>query len=200
MVLIQIYHFLIYTEKIKWPVLPDNTPALKRKNRQNFMSINIEEYYTKYGPMVLRRCRSILKDEDLALDAMQDVFVKILSRSDSLKGDYPSSLLYRIATNVCLNILRDSRNRAESVGDDFLFYIADSHDDYDRVIAENILDSIFRNEKPSTREMAVMLYLDRMTLEQVADATGLSVSGVRKRMRTLKENAGALMEDYDEII
>lgn len=164
------------------------------------MSINVEEYYTKYGPMVLRRCRSILKDEERALDAMQDVFVKVLSRSDELTGDYPSSLLYRIATNICLNIIRDEKNRSESVNDDFLFYIADTRDSSDRFIAEDVLDSIFRNEQPSTREMAVMLYLDKMTLDQVAEATGLSVSGVRKRMRTLKEKAVALREDYHEII
>jgi len=159
------------------------------------MSINVEEYYTKYGPMVLRRCRSMLKDEDRALDAMQDVFIKVLSRSEELSGDYPSSLLYRIATNICLNMLRDEKTRAESVNDDFLYYIADSHDEHDRFFADNMLESIFRDEKKSTREIAVMLYLDRMTLEQVADATGLSVSGVRKRMRTLKEKAGALREE-----
>jgi RNA polymerase sigma-70 factor (ECF subfamily) len=165
-----------------------------RGSRQKFMSINVEEYYTKYGPMVLRRCRSILRDEDRALDAMQYVFIKVLSRREDLTGDYPSSLLYRIATNICLNMLRDEKTRAESANDELLYYIADSHDEYDRLFAENMLDSIFMNEKESTREIAVMLYLDRMTLEQVADATGLSVSGVRKRMRTLKEKAGALRE------
>jgi RNA polymerase sigma-70 factor (ECF subfamily) len=69
-------------------------------------NIDIEEYYKKYCPMVLRRCRWLLKDEDKALDAMQDVFVLLLRNRDRLKGNYPSSLLYRIATNVCLNIIR----------------------------------------------------------------------------------------------
>ncbi len=57
------------------------------------MAIDIESFYRKYGPMVLRRCRSILKDEESALDAMQDVFVKILKKEKELTGDSPSSLL-----------------------------------------------------------------------------------------------------------
>jgi len=65
--------------------------------------MNVEMLYQKYGAMVLRRCRRLLREEDHALDAMQDVFVRVLQRQDSLKATYPSSLLYRIATNVCLN-------------------------------------------------------------------------------------------------
>jgi DNA-directed RNA polymerase specialized sigma24 family protein len=42
--------------------------------------INVEALYRKYAPMVLRRCRSILRDEDAAQDAMQDVFVQLLRR------------------------------------------------------------------------------------------------------------------------
>jgi len=71
--------------------------------------MNVETLYRTYGPMVLRRCRRLLRDEDRALDAMQDVFVRVLKNQDRLKATYPSSLLYRIATNVCLNHIRDQR-------------------------------------------------------------------------------------------
>ncbi len=57
----------------------------------------------QYGPMVLRRCRQLLRDEDEALDATQDVFVRVIERRRALDARYASSLLYRIATNVCLN-------------------------------------------------------------------------------------------------
>ena len=49
-----------------------------------------------------------------------------------------------------------------------------------------VLDDIFGRERASTRTMAVMHYVDGMTLEEVAGHVGLSVSGVRKRLRTLK--------------
>jgi RNA polymerase sigma-70 factor, ECF subfamily len=34
----------------------------------------------RYGPMVLRRCRRLLRREDEALDACQDVFVLVIER------------------------------------------------------------------------------------------------------------------------
>src|SRR5262245_65593016 len=61
--------------------------------------------------MVLRRCRRLLRDEDEALDACQDVFVRLLEHRRTLEARYPSSLLYRIATNVCLNRIRDRGRR-----------------------------------------------------------------------------------------
>ena len=74
------------------------------------LGINVEAFYSRYGPMVLRRCRKLLKDEEKAMDAMQEVFVKVLLNKKRLKNQYPSSLLFRIATNVCLNIIRAQRN------------------------------------------------------------------------------------------
>ena len=45
---------------------------------------------------------------------------------------------------------------------------------------------IFGRESASTLEIAVMHYVDRMTLDEVAREVGLSVSGVRKRLRALR--------------
>ncbi len=153
------------------------------------MNTEIEGLYRKYGPMVLRRCRFLLREEEKALDAMQDVFVNILSASDNLDYRYPSSLLYRIATNVCLNIIRRDKRLPETTGDMILEQIACIGDHQQSVEANELIDSIFKNEKPSTREIAVMLYIDGLTLEQTAEESGLSVSGVRKRMRLLRERA-----------
>jgi RNA polymerase sigma-70 factor (ECF subfamily) len=55
--------------------------------------MNVEDLYRRYGPMVMRRCRQLLRDEDQALDATQDVFVRLMERSDRLRDDYPSSLI-----------------------------------------------------------------------------------------------------------
>jgi len=162
------------------------------------MSIKIEEMYKKYGPMVLRRCRFLLGNEEKALDAMQDVFVNLLTSSDKIEFNYPSSLLYRIATNICLNIIRNEKRHPVTINDEIFNYIADYNDPAESFEANDLLDSIFRNEKSTTKEIAIMLYVDRMTLEQTASQSGLSVSGVRKRMRVLKEKVSFLKEEIYE--
>jgi RNA polymerase sigma-70 factor (ECF subfamily) len=152
----------------------------------------------QYGPMVLRRCRQLLRDEDEALDACQDVFVRLIERRRHLDARFPSSLLYRIATNVCLNRIRDRGRRppwnAESGTDeesDRLHAIACAEAPGAWSEARMLLDWLFNRHPASSRTIAVLHYVDGLTLEQVAAESGLSVSGVRRRLRKLRETLTA---------
>jgi len=158
------------------------------------VQIDIEKYYKQYGPMVLRRCRSILRDPNKAMDAMQDVFVNLMRYRDKLTGQYPSSLLYRMATNICLNILRRDKIGPQATDDDILQEIAGSDDVHGVLEARDVVDRIFTDEKESTKTIAVLYHLDGLTLEEVAGEVGMSVSGVRKRLRNLREKVNNLKE------
>ena len=158
------------------------------------MTVQIEDIYRRYGPMVQRRCRRLLGNEQEAYDAMQDVFVQVVRRKDKLTFDTPSSLLFKIATDISLNRLRAKRRRPETRDDEILNYIASSQDLDGLAENRSLLTRIFEREKASTRTIAVLHYVDRMTLEEVAQTVGLSVSGVRKRLRILKANARELKE------
>jgi RNA polymerase sigma-70 factor (ECF subfamily) len=46
--------------------------------------IDVEAYYARCGPMVLRRCRKFLQDNEKAFDALQDVFEKLLLYRDGM--------------------------------------------------------------------------------------------------------------------
>ena len=145
--------------------------------------------------MVLRRCRQLLRDEAKAVDAMHDVFVEILRRKDSLDASSPAGLLLTTATHVCLNRLRSERRKPEDRDDEMLFHIAameSTASAESRTLAGRILDRLFRGQPESTRLIAVLHYVDRLTLEEVASEVGMSVSGVRKRLRTLKERLPAM--------
>ncbi|MFH1727139.1 MAG: sigma-70 family RNA polymerase sigma factor [Pseudomonadota bacterium] len=156
------------------------------------MAIDVEKLYLKYGPMVLRRTIALLKDEDLALDVMQDTFVQLINKKDQYDERYPSSMLYTIATNLCLNKIRNKANKKE-VKDDILSYIA-NHDETEKITGfKAVINKIFKNQA-STKEMAVMHFVDSMTYEEVAETIGLSVSGVRKRLRLFKEKISKLEE------
>jgi RNA polymerase sigma-70 factor (ECF subfamily) len=152
------------------------------------MAVNIESLYRTHGPMVLRRCRALLRDENKAVDAMHDVFVELMRHNDRLDERAPGGLLLTMATNLCLNRIRTERRHPETPDDDLLTQIAGLDDDSESTsLARRILDRIFAGQPASTRTIAVLLYVDRLTLEEVAAEVGLSVSGVRKRLRTLKE-------------
>jgi RNA polymerase sigma-70 factor (ECF subfamily) len=158
------------------------------------VAVDVEDLYRRYGPMVLRRCRQMLSDEQLALDAMQDTFVQILRRRDRLDDRGLSSLLYLTATNTCLNRLRSRRRKPQESAGDLLERITSTTDETERVQARSILARLLGNEPPSTATIAVLHLYDGMTLEETANAVGLSVSGVRRRLRKLK---GLLQELED---
>ena len=82
------------------------------------LALDVEGLYLRYGPMVLRRCRGVLRDTAAAEDAAQEVFVTALRFQGRLNDEAPGALLLRIATNLCLNRLRSERRRPEDPAGD----------------------------------------------------------------------------------
>jgi RNA polymerase sigma-70 factor (ECF subfamily) len=158
------------------------------------VALDVEGVYLRYGPLVLRRCRRLLRNDAKAQDAMQDVFVSLLRHGERLDDAALSALLLRMATNVCLNKMRTDRRHPEDRDEELLQRIASADGDGDgssesRTVAQNLLAKIFPVGDAlaaSTRTIAVMHLVDGLTLEEVARESGLSVSGVRKRLRTLR--------------
>lgn len=121
------------------------------------------------------------------MDAMQDVFVELVKRRPGLSDRAPASLCHQVATHVCLNRLRTERRHPEDRDEELLLAIADAREGAEATSsARSVLSRIFGAEPESSRTLAVMHLVDGMTLEEVAAEVGLSVSGVRKRLRRLK--------------
>lgn len=146
-------------------------------------ALDVEALYRRYGPMVVRRCRHLLRQEEEAADVAQEVFVNLLKHRDRLTDRHPSSLLYRMATNLSLNRIRDRGRRETFPGDELLNRIAG----LTRLDAPLLLDRLFRRHPESTRTMAVLHHVDGLSLEEVARECGMSVSGVRRRLRLLRD-------------
>ncbi len=164
------------------------------------MAIDVEAYYRDLGPMVLRRCRRLLRDEEKAVDAMHDTFVNLLRADDRLVDRAPASLLLRIATRVCLNRLRTERRRPEDRDEEALLAIASAEEPGARSLARLVLGDLLGRQPESTRVMAVLHHVDGMTHEEVGREVGLSAAAVRKRLRALKLRAEAEAEpDGEEV-
>ncbi|MBL4687545.1 MAG: sigma-70 family RNA polymerase sigma factor [Nannocystaceae bacterium] len=156
------------------------------------MAVDVESLYRRYGPMVLRRCRKMLVDPQLAQDAMQDVFVQIVRRQETLDDHASSSLLYTTATNVCLNRMRTARRKPSDPDTDLMSRIASATKEDERGEARSLLARLFSREPGSTATIAVLHLCDGLTLEETAEEVGMSVSGVRKRLRKLRAKLHAM--------
>lgn len=159
---------------------------------KNTLSMDdFDSLYRKFGPMVLRRCQFLLKNEEKALDAMQDVFVRLIERKEKL-SNVCSSLLYTMATNVCLNKIRSDKLRSGPEFDVIAEIVEDSSSSQDELKIETsiLLDCIFSERDSKDRQIAILHYVDGYTLEETAERMQMSVSGIRKRLNKLTEYAG----------
>jgi RNA polymerase sigma-70 factor (ECF subfamily) len=163
------------------------------ENAQKIEAVDVDALYRRYSAMVLRRCRQLLRREDLAADAMQETFVRVLRSRERLSARYPSSLLYRIATNVSLNMLRTQRRRPAVSADEMLEGIAGPGRLEDQVLDSWAVEKVFAGAREGTRRAAEMHYLEGATLAETAEQVGLSISGVRKRLRSLRDQNLAFM-------
>jgi len=167
----------------------------KKTAKNGSRPADAEALFRKYGPMVLRRCRRMLGDDEAAADAMQAVFVKVFEKRHTLSTEYPSSLLWRMATNHCLNAIRERSARGETAcADALLSKIACSDSLEERVGSLGLLRKLFGRHPESSRVIAVLHYVDGMTLEETAIEVGMSVSGVRKRLRALRETLAEMTD------
>src|ERR1051325_3881026 len=78
----------------------------------------VADLYQRYGPLVFRRARTLLGNEEAAWDVVREVFVRTLrARADFRHQASPATWLYRITTNYCFNLLRDGARQRGKLRD-----------------------------------------------------------------------------------
>ncbi len=152
----------------------------------------LEDLYRRHAPAVYGRCRWLLRDPEAARDAAQDVFARALRALPEFRAAAsPATWLMRIATHHCLNLLRAARagwrdelRRAAEVRAPGL--------EPDR---RELVRALLEAAPVEAREAAVLYYVDEMTQEEVALATGHSLPTVRKRLRQFLASARAALAE-----
>jgi RNA polymerase sigma-70 factor (ECF subfamily) len=148
------------------------------------MAIDVERLYRQYGDLVLGRCRTLLGSDTDAQEACQEIFLRVHRYSASFRGDAsPSTFLFRVTTNHCLNVLRTRRRRPEDVQEDVSF-VPDVLRDV--VEARELLDKVLRGQDDTTTLCEVYHLLDGMTHDETGELVGLSGAAVRKRLTKFK--------------
>jgi RNA polymerase sigma factor (sigma-70 family) len=155
----------------------------------------MDALYRRWGPMVLRRARAILGDEQAARDTMQEVFLRALGDSARFRHEAsPVTWLYRATTNLCLNVLRDGARRQR------LMALQTPHAPPAGPLPEDkvALAAVLRQVPESLREIAVYYYLDQMNQDEIAEVCGVSRRTVGNRLEEFRalarEAAGPLQE------
>ncbi len=151
---------------------------------------NLATLYEQHGHAVYRRCHYLLGDDDAAWDATQDVFLKAERARAGFEGRASwRTWLSRISTHHCLNLLRAQKVRrgAGVLPVEALDLGASGSDDGSETAA--MVRGLMGMFDAETQALAVHYYVDEMSQQEVAEAVGLSVPTVRKRLKSFVRRA-----------
>lgn len=157
---------------------------------------SIDDLYRAYGSVVYRRARAILGEEQAARDAMQEVFVRaIRSNVEFFENTSPTTWLYRVTTNYCLNVRRNRQRRDE---------LDAVRAPPPEVVANDLDDRLFVLELLSRlpeelAQIAVYYYFDQMNQAEIASLLGVSRRTVGNRLEEFKKQARLAMGESLEV-
>lgn len=161
--------------------------------RSDYFSI----LYHRYAPKVFGKCISILKDYDEAKDAVQDIFVKIMTNLANFgeRAQF-STWIYSITYNYCIDIIRKKKKEktlftddierapdvaAEDVPDEFLLEMEVKH-----------LKTVLEMLPAGDRMILLMKYQDDMSIRDISEVLDKTESAVKMKIKRAKHKAQEL--------
>lgn len=142
----------------------------------------LAELYRRYGYLVHRRCLAIVQDGADADDALQEVFLRVRRYGDTERGGSTLAWLYAISFRVCCDQLDRRRKEPPSTPDALAALELRSVGSGEDAERRALLGGALRAVGPKTREIAVLHFLDGMTQEETAAASGYSRKTVGKKL------------------
>ena len=167
-----------------------------------------EELYRKYYGRLYKYCLFKLGgDEDAAAGAVDETFFILWKKRDRARiGDGTATWLYRTADNRVKKAMTKKARYAAGI---------DGNEESDRTAALAESDVYFRSDAPEDdavekvrdalpaeyRELFRMRFMEKMTLFDVSEATGLPYSTLRRRIARMtlvvREIVGEMYRDCD---
>ncbi len=143
----------------------------------------VSDLYQRYGPVIHGRCLKLLGNEDEAADALQEVFVRVLRSRAAFRGAArPTTWIYRIATNLCLNRIRDRKPTQELVETD----LPPARDPERDAVWRDLAGRLCARADERSLTIALHYFVDGLTQEEIVTVTGLSRRTIGKRLKSFR--------------
>ncbi len=152
---------------------------------KRFTKNDLKEVYDQYFESLRGFLYYKTGDIDLSEDLVQEVFIKVWEKRDSIKKDTIKSLLYTIANNLMINHFKHKQVVMNHQGD----VIAQNRTELNSpqfVLEgkefEEKLNAVIQSLPEGCREVFLMNRIDKLKYEEIADRLELSVKAIEKRM------------------
>jgi RNA polymerase sigma-70 factor (ECF subfamily) len=146
----------------------------------------MDEIYCLYYKKLLNFCVSYLKDEDAALDVIQETFIKLWDKHKTLSGESSlDALLYTISKNTILSIFR--KRLSEEKYQDFIMHAqANNSSSTENVLNYNLLNEKYKilvDQLPEKRKEIFLLSREKgKSTKEIAEQLNISEKTVKNQM------------------
>ena len=144
---------------------------------------NFEQTYRKHYPKMYRLARTILYDTDEAKDVVSEVFVKLLRADITPQEDKMEAYLMSSVRHKCCDVLshKNVRQRVEHLFQTEMMQnrIVTTNDD-DRL--ERLNAWMDRELTPLSKQILKLRFLNEMSYDEVAKATGVERTTVYRHL------------------
>ena len=144
----------------------------------------LTEYVTENKEKFYRMAFQYVKNEEQALDIVQDAIIKALTNLHKLKNEeYIKTWFYRILINECLQAIK--KNKKENVFNIDEYNISTK----DENIVEMIdLYTAIDKLNPKLRTVIVLRFFESMSLEEISKITKVNINTTKSRLyKAIKE-------------
>lgn len=155
----------------------------------------------RYTLLLLGVCMKYLKNEEEAKDAVQQIFLKVITELPKYKVDFFKSWLYMLAKNLCLMKIRDKNGRIPVELTDNIVACEDLNTKSEILEKDNTLSLIEEALLELNEEQRVCLtlfYLDKKSYQQITELTGYNLMQVKSYIQNGKRNLKLIVEKRKE--
>lgn len=151
---------------------------------------HIEYAMEKYSRMLMRVTYSILSDEHDAEDAIQETFIRYMTKAPLFRdSDHEKAWLIKVATNVSRNMLR-LKNRQNLHSDEELASIGVAEEN-------NMVFEFIMQLPPKYRLVLELYYIEGYKAKEISAIIGITQVAVRKRLQYARALLKNEMERID---
>jgi len=149
----------------------------------------------RYTLLLLGTCMKYLKNEELAKDAVQQIFLKAIAELQKYEVSYVKSWLYMIAKNHCLMQLRDKNKILEiDEANTPLFDDFDIQDLQQKERTLIVLEECLKSLQNEQKTCVTLFYLQKKSYQQIVNETNFSLLQVKSYIQNGKRNLKILIE------
>lgn len=160
--------------------------GLVLRAQQNDNDAFAELYALTYNK-VYNFCRHYLRNEHLAQDAMQEVYISVLNNIQKIHDPMLFiAWLNRISFNICYDMTRKNTNSDDIFNQEIMDLLHDEHPDSNPEAKSQMNDEIRRIHQAveslpfHQREVITMRYFNNMKIHEIANTLDISRSSVKR--------------------